>query len=211
MLLGGDAHGAWQPSAWALLLHSAQDGPSQTPTPTLALEAVRSRIAEAGNGSDPCPLAIREAAVCTTAADSCLLAGAGSKESGMTVWAGRCCFDADSASANAGAAEHLAPPRWRLEWRQVRHACAARARSQHTLVYDPARNVAVMFGGYSSGHGHLNDVVLVDLVSHEVWQPHVDGPTPPARRSHVAQVIGDEMWCVPARRARGGRFQPRRC
>lgn len=54
--------------------------------------------------------------------------------------------------------------------------------------------MAVLFGGYTEGHGCLNRVLVVDVAAQESWQPEDHGAFPTERRGHAAEIVGNSMW-----------------
>ena len=83
---------------------------------------------------------------------------------------------------------------WSLSWAPAAPGNSAPCRSQQTLCYCAALNVAVVFGGYSTQEGHLNDLWVLDMTSDELRKPKDTGSFPTARRGHCAEVIGQHMW-----------------
>lgn len=85
---------------------------------------------------------------------------------------------------------------WQLVWKQLASARGIPARTQHTICHDPVSNCVVLFGGYASPQGHLNDLWVLDLRTGEAWQPRDHGSVPTPRRGHIAEAVGNAMWLV---------------
>jgi hypothetical protein len=92
----------------------------------------------------------------------------------------------------------LSPPcagTWTIQWAQVASSgTSAIARTQHTTSYHSASDTALLFGGYSAAHGHLNDLWALRVESQELWRPDDHGSMPTVRRGHVAEMVGDKLW-----------------
>ena len=83
---------------------------------------------------------------------------------------------------------------WQLAWTRLAASNSVPARTQHTACYHPQSDVVLIFGGYSSTHGHLNDLWVLNLRAGELWQPRDHGHVPAQRRGHVAEIVGTSMW-----------------
>jgi hypothetical protein len=83
-----------------------------------------------------------------------------------------------------------------MTWSQLLIPLAARTRTQHSVSFHCPSNRAIVFGGYSSEHGWLNDVWVLDFNSQSAWQPPDHGALPEGRRGHCAEVVADRLWIV---------------
>jgi hypothetical protein len=92
---------------------------------------------------------------------------------------------------------------WSMTWSLLLLSLAAHARTQHSLSFDSRCNRAIIFGGYSSNHGYLNDVWVLDFDSRSAWQPSDHGELPAVRRGHCAEVVGNRLWVVGGAQASG--------
>jgi hypothetical protein len=89
----------------------------------------------------------------------------------------------------------LAPSGEGLAWQPVDAGPAPEPRASHTLVYDPRRDRALLFGGRGE-LGRFNDVWELSLSGTPTWSRlDPSGTPPPARYDHVAiyDPYGDRM------------------
>jgi hypothetical protein len=72
----------------------------------------------------------------------------------------------------------------RAVWEQLQPSNVVRpvGRSHHTVCYHPGSSSLLVFGGYSSRLGCLNEVWQFSMVHREWWQPEIKG------RTHVGAV-----------------------
>lgn len=84
---------------------------------------------------------------------------------------------ADAEAATCGEGSGGLPRQWAVHWSRVlpRNAALPPARSHHSQAMHPEGRSLVMFGGYSSHAGCLNDLWLFHLDHLEWWQPETTG------------------------------------
>ncbi|MFN0110021.1 MAG: putative Ig domain-containing protein [Blastocatellia bacterium] len=71
-----------------------------------------------------------------------------------------------------------------MTWAQFTPATRPAARGQHAMAYDEARNEVVLFGGYNSSFGGLNDTWVYSCATH-TWTQKFPANSPSIRHGHA--------------------------
>lgn len=71
-----------------------------------------------------------------------------------------------------------------MTWAQFTPATRPAARGQHAMAYDAARQQVVLFGGFNSNFGGLNDTWVYSCATH-TWTQKFPANSPSARHAHA--------------------------